>query len=353
MKKIMGLVLVLMLSLSLFSGCTGGTGKNKVTDESKSENRNIVVYAPQGSGEFADWLVEQAKEQVNINVEFFGGSGGDLADRLIAEKNNPQADVALGFVQLAMYQFVEEGVLEEYIPSWSKTLPDVYKGKNDMFNCMWQTPIIIAYNEDVMSEEEAPKSWLDLADSKYKNKYAIGRLGSQTTRAYLSGILWRFYDKSTGEISQEGWDYLTKFFENSITLQEGQSLWADVASGNIPMVLSYYLGVELNSKTNEVNIGYVNSQGGTPIVSEGIALVKGGSNTEVAKEYIEWFGSPKFMAEYAKKVGSVPVHPEAIEMCPEEIKEKATLFNAQEMDWAVLAEKSNSWIEKIQLEIAP
>ena len=73
---------------------------------------SLTVYSPQG-GERGAWIAEQAKA-VGHDIELLNAAGGELFDRLIAEKNNPQADVVLGMIDSSMALLKREGLFQAY-----------------------------------------------------------------------------------------------------------------------------------------------------------------------------------------------------------------------------------------------
>lgn len=329
-----------------------GTKEESKTTEEAGEKK-LVIYSPQADKDRGEWFLTKCKEATGIDVEFLNTGGGELEERLIAEKQNPQADVVFGLGQLAMNNLKAKDVLEPYVPAWADGLEEVYKDKDGAFHCFWQTPIVIGYNTDFIKAEEAPKSWLDLDKPEYKEMFTIGSLKSQTTRSIIAGILWNYYDEATGEITQEGWDKLTGIYANTQTLPSGSDAWQMVKEGKTPLVLNWFGGVKSNTAKNEIPIDYVVPENGTPIVSEGIGIVKGSDDIEVAKEFVEWFGSPEVMAEYANTFGQAPAHPEAIALCNDEIKADATKFKAQNINWEVASQQMNDWLTKIELEVMP
>lgn len=342
-----------LAAVFVLSGC-GSSGEEGAGSNSGTDSGALVVYSPQGDQERGSWIMEKAKEEIGVEVQFLCAGGGELADRLIAEKNSPQADVVLGLGQTMMYQLKDEGILEAYDPSWREGLPEVYQDKDGYFNSFWQTPIVLTYNTEFLSEEDAPKGWGDLSDEKYAGMFGMGVTSSQTTRTYLVGLLWDYVDKETGEVSDEGWDFLTKVYENAATMPSTDAdIWKAFKDGTLSILPWWYGGVVTNSETNNISVGYVVPEEGTPIVAEGIGLVKGSGKEEDAKKFIDWWGSAETMAAYAEEFDQAPAHPDAIELCPEDIKESASMFKAQEIDWEIASAHLDEWLEKIELEIMP
>ena len=57
-----------------------------------------------------------------------GAGGADLTNRLIAEKNNPIADVVFGLNNIFYENLKKEDVLDQYVPQWAS---QVDSGLND------------------------------------------------------------------------------------------------------------------------------------------------------------------------------------------------------------------------------
>jgi iron(III) transport system substrate-binding protein len=316
-----------------------------------TQAQTLTIYSPQGGDERGAFITEKAKE-AGIDIQFLGGGGGELFDRLLAEKSNPQADIVLGLVQPSMYQLKAEGMFEPFVPGWAADLGPDFKDAEGNFHMFWQTPIVMAYT-DAVASDAVPASWLDLDKPEYKDKFTFGAITGQTTRMVLAGILWRFADPVTGEISEEGWDFLRNAYANSRVLAEGADYWQTVASGDMPVVLSWYGGVVNNAAKNNIDVTFVDTEGGTPMVAESLGIIKGTDDLETAKAFVEWFGSPEFMAAYANQFNQAPVHPEALANSPEAVRTGVEQFNGQAIDWNIASGKLNEWLETIQLDIMP
>lgn len=357
MKKFRLLIVISLLAALVCSACGKSSGsKEEGKDNSKNKGKNsadtLMVYSPQGDADRGKWIIERAKKDLGIDVKFLSAGGGELADRLVAEKSNPQADVVMGLVQPEMYRLKGEGILEKYTPKWADGLPDVYKDKDGYFNSFWQTPIVIAYNTDFIKAADAPTSWEDLANKKYEGKFAFGSTTSQTVRTYLIGILWNYYDSKTDKITDDGWKMLKRIYTNAGTWPStDDALWKSLKDGELPILPNWFGGIEANTKKNNIPVDYVKPEDGTPTVAEAIGMVKGTKKEELAKKYIDWWGSADVMSAYAEKFGQTPAHPDAIAKCSEAIKEQATMFKVQNIDWEVVSKHMNEWMEKIELEI--
>jgi iron(III) transport system substrate-binding protein len=328
----------LLLSSALTTVAAGGAMADPIT-----------VYTPQGE-ERGIWIAEQATA-AGHDIEVLSAGGGELFDRILAEKANPQADVVLGLIDAAMATLKTEGLFQPHVPTWAEGLPEVYRDDADnMVYKFWQTPIVLAYNSDAMSADEAPASWLDLTNPEFSGKYVVGSTAWQTTKSYLVGILVRFADDE-GNISDEGWAFMQNFYDNAIVVDGGEAKTAAYINGEAVIDLNWFGGVGRLASDVGYNAVMVDTEGGTPFISEGIAIMAGTDQLDASKAFVDWFGSAEFMIAYAEEFGQVPVHPDAVAGAPPEVQANATLVSPQDIDWDAVAPKIDAWMQRIELEI--
>ena len=91
--------------------------------------------------------------------------------------------------------------------------------------------------------------------------------------------------------------------------------------------------------------------GGTPIVVERNAILAGTDNLEDALAFLEVVQSVEFQVWNAETFGVIPVHPDAIAQSPAEIRAAAEMFTTQAIDWDLMAENLDGWLERIQLDM--
>jgi len=331
------------------SACAGSPNPAETASGTATE---ITIYSPQGDGDRGAFIAEQAKEELGLEIKFASGGGGDLTERLIGEKNNPQADIVLGLGEPLLYQLDAEGLFAPSTPSWGADIPSQFKLDTDSFTLFSQTPIVMAYNADAISEGEAPASWTDLADEKWKGKFVFPNVGSQTGQAAVVGILWRYADEETGEISDEGWETLTAILNNAVSVPDGQAFdWTLVADGSQPIVINWLGGIQTGAADNDLNLQPIDAEGGSPFVSTGTGIVSGTDAGETAAEFIDWFGSADFQAAFVEATGNdTPILPAALEQLPDASAALEDIAK-QDIDWSVASTQLTDWLERIQLEI--
>lgn len=351
MKKNIIKRLSLLLSATLMGGMilTGCSSSGK---ESNGENSSLVIYSNSVADGRGDWLKEKAAE-AGFKLELVDGGGGEIESRIIAEKNNPVADIVFGLNTMTFEKFKQDDLLENYVPSWSK---DITEGLNDpegYYHSLVKQAIVLIYNKDLYTEETAPKDWTDLmAKSEYYGKYESPiKLAGGTTRVVLSSILVRYQDPD-GDlgISEEGWNQIKQYFANGTSAVEGEEFYANLASGKTPLGQMWSSGIEAREEQYGVKAGLVNPEIGVPYVVEQIAIIKGSKNVETAKKFVEWFGTDEIQGQWAEKFSTMPANKKAMEKANEKNKFISENYKPQDIDWSFVTENVDEWMEKIELE---
>lgn len=341
-----------LAAVAFLAGCSSGQASTSSSSAPAAavEGTSIVVYSPQGADTRGPYIAAAAKKALGVTIKFVSGAGGILTTRLLAEKNNTQADVVLGLGEAQINQVAAAGILQPFTPSWASDVPGALRGSYKDFTLATQTPIVVAYNTAKMSASEAPSSWLDLAKPEFKNKFTFPAIASQTGQAAAVGILWRFADHKTGNVSTKGWSTLSKIMANSVQVSAGQAFdFATVKSGAQPIVVTYLGGLQTAERDNNLDLKIVNGMGGSPYVQTGVGLVKDTSHQAAAKAFINWYGTAKFQVPFVKATNNdTPVNSAAVKELGSTTKILSSI-SKQNIDWGIVTAHLTAWLQKIQL----
>ncbi|HCA86081.1 MAG TPA: 2-aminoethylphosphonate ABC transporter substrate-binding protein [Streptomyces sp.] len=154
-------VFALAGSLTACGGNTAADDKNVVT-----------VYSADGlKGEKGDgWydqLFEDFEKKTGIEVKYVEGGSGEMVQRTLREKMNPQADVLVTlppFIQ----QADGKGLLKEYRPKGSEKVAAAGKDPGGAWTAVVNNYFGFIRNGKEL--KEPPRTWEDLLDSSYRNK---------------------------------------------------------------------------------------------------------------------------------------------------------------------------------------
>jgi iron(III) transport system substrate-binding protein len=343
------------VAVTLLAGCGGGTTSPAASGDASApaggSGDTLVVYTNSNGEGRGDWLTAKAAE-AGFKIEIVGAGGADATNKLIAEKNNPIADVAFGLNNMYFSQIKAEDVLEPYEPSWAGEV-DEELADGETYWPLVKQAILLGYNSDKISKDAAPQDWTDLwTRDEFKDRYErVTGLGTATAQLVFAGILSRYRDDS-GDlgISDEGWKQVEQYFQNGSPAVAKTDLFARIASGEVDMGQMPSSIIADREKSFNVNVETVIPSVGVPLAVEQIALVKGTEKKEQAQKFIDWFGSADVQGQFAKQFNSMPVNEGAAAQANPEVVDFFADLKQQDIDWEFVQENMGAWVEKIELE---
>lgn len=346
------------LLLAACSSSDAGDPQTAAADgESGGSGDTLIVYTNSNADGRAEWLTEQAAE-AGFDIEVVGQGGGDTTNKILAEAGNPVADVVFGLNHMYFSQLVEADTVEPYEPAWADEVdPDLADPSGEgNFWPLVQQGIVLAYNAEAYTPEEAPQDWTDLwNDERFHERYeTVDGLGGATTQLIFAGILDRYQDPA-GElgISEEGWEQIQGYFEHGNPSVPDTDLYLRMAEGEVDMGQMFTSGIPSREAEYGVDSEIMRPEIGIPFAVEQIAVVKGTDQAEDAQAFIDWFGSAETQAAWSAEFDSMPVNEGAIAEADPEIVEFHQGLVKQDIDWDFVAENIASWIEKVELEYVP
>jgi iron(III) transport system substrate-binding protein len=270
----------------------------------------------------------------------------EVLDRVRAEKDNPQADVWFGAPAEAFDRATRENLLEPYIPTWSNAVSVEARQNNDQWYGTYLTPEVIAYNTQAVTAADAPKDWDDVLDPKWKGKVLIrDPIASGTMRAIFGAIIARSVARTGSPESGYEWlrklDASTREYVLNPTIlyqklgrQEGIiTLW------DMPDIAT------LEQRTR-IPVGYVIPSSGTPVLVDGIAIVKGTKHPKEARSYYEFVTTPAALKAAADSFLRIPARTDIPGSdLPKWIQDAKAKIKPMAVDRRVMAEHLDEWMK--------
>ncbi|MDM5219658.1 extracellular solute-binding protein [Peribacillus sp. NJ11] len=344
-KKSLVSVLVLSAAL-LISGCNGSDTKtNSESGGSKGEKGEledkIVVYSPHGK-DILSKFEKQFEDKYGIDVEWLDMGSQEILDRVRSEKNNPQADVWWGAPSTNFNQAKDDGLLSAYKPTYSDSLKEGFHDPEWYWTGTSQTPEVIMYNSKELSKDEVPKDWDELLDPKWKDEIIIRYpLASGTMRTIFSAMIYRTY-KDTND-PEEGYDWLKKLDQNTKEYSANpEMMYNKVAKGEGSLSVWAMPDVVMLKENKNYPFEFVIPESGTPVLTEGIAIVEGAKHPKAAEAFYEFVNSPEAAKTLAEEFYRIPTRSDVKDL-PEWITE--TEIKAMDIDWNAFEENGDEWMK--------
>lgn len=174
-------------------------------ETSSADAGSLRVYAVITQDD-AEMLTDMFREQTGVDVSFIRATTGELVNRVIAEQNNPQADILLGGASLLHTSIARAGALESYRSPNAEGLPAFGVDPDGYWTGFYVTSLGIGVNEDrfrrLFGDTPIPESWDDLLDPRFDGEIVMtDPLASSTAYLFLQTQLQRLGWEA-------GWDYL-------------------------------------------------------------------------------------------------------------------------------------------------
>jgi len=285
-RIVIGFVLAVFV-VSLLCGCGGAKEPTKLVIYTAKENEEIEEYLPVAEAALPD-----------LELEVLRLSTGDLTARLLAEKDNPQADVIWGTAATSMIIFNNEGMLEPYAPKGVEDILPQFKDAGDPPAWVGVDAYLTAFcfNTQVAEEYGLPKptSWEDLLDPVYEGHIVMPNPASSGTGfMFVSSVL-----QGLGE--DAGWEYLSALDNNmAIYTKSGSKPCKMAGAGEYAIGISFAF-VAARLQREGAPLEFVLPAEGSGYEIEANALMKGANNPEGAKRFLDWAIGDEAMNLYAK-----------------------------------------------------
>lgn len=341
MKKRLLSILLASAMVCSFAAC--GTSEKK-TEEKKEQAEveledSLVIYTTHPE-DMLEVIADQFTEETGVEVEFINLKG-ELADRVRSEKENPQADIMFGGDEATYMVLQEEGCYEATEPSWAGDVEDAYKDADGFWYGTYRTPMVLFYNSDMMSAEEAPADWADLADAKYAGQIVTRDSLSSSMRSTVCSLI---ASTTASESEDAAWSYVealsnnTKNFYNS-----GSMMFQAIGKGEAAVSMAVINDILANKADNQMPLEMVVPKSGAVVITDCVAAIKNAPHPNAAAAFIEFVGGKDCQLMTANDFNRMPVSDAFLSECPEWMQ---TEFSALDVDWTTISENQSAWLEK-------
>jgi len=314
----------------------------------------IVIYSNSFTDEREEWLSELAG-RYGFEIQPVAAGGGAIADRLVAERHSPIADVVFGLNVFLWQRLIDYDIIIPYTPVWANEIVDGLNHPGGYYHALVKQAILLMYDRNQVSDP--PSDWLDLwMNEDFHGRYQFETaLTGGTTRMVLAGILARFLDPDGYlGVSDEGWNHIAAYYRYGYANRGALDIAAQMVDTDIDVVMGqiWHAGIPMREEQHGISAGWAVPSVGVPFVVEGIAPVRGTDNLDEVQRFIDWFGSAYIQTLWQERFDSLPANRYALENI-DDFNRTISQLPVQDVDWEFVASRIEEWAEHIYLNLMP
>lgn len=307
------IVIVFLIMALVLSACGAGVEPVPATEpaspvgEEAGVSGDLVIYSGRSEALIQPVIDAFKVKYPEVNVLLKAGSNSELANALIEEKANPQADVFITTELFTVQSLVGEGVFQSYLPAGAEQLPAEFLGTDNLWTGLTRRVRVIMYNKDLVTEAELPTSIFDLTDPKWQGQIAAAGSTNGGMQAQIAAMRQLLGDEATEE-------WLNGLIANEVTFFGGHTdVRKAVGAGEfkIGLVNHYYYHLQL-AETGNVGVIYPDQgegQIGLFTNATAAAVVNGGQHLDAAQAFIDFLVSADGQKLFAELNYEYPLLP--------------------------------------------
>jgi iron(III) transport system substrate-binding protein len=293
------LVLLVLLQGPAVNGAAGE--RERILEGAKKEGQ-LVLYAGMDMDEARLFTGEFTKKYPFIKTEIFRSSGEKIQARFLVENraNTHTADVFQASI-VQVYQLKNLKLLARYVSEEAAVYREGFKDPQGYWTALYQIPYVIGYNTRLVAAKDAPASYEDLLNPKWKGWIALETEEYQWFYHWMQ-ILGR----------DKGLDFMKKFAGQNLQMRTGHTLLAQlVAAGEVAIATVVYSNRVERMKANGAPIDWVRFKGPTITAINAIAIPEKAPHPSAARLFVD-FALSKEGQNLSRSLRRVPGRPDVL-----------------------------------------
>lgn len=270
-------------------------------------NGKLVIYSGRSEALIQPVLDAFQSKYPKVEILIKAGSNSALANALIEEQSNPQADIFITTEMFTAQSLAQKGIFQSYFPKGAESLSAEFIGPNQTWIGLTRRARVILYNADLVAPEELPASIFDLTNPEWKGQVAAAGSTNGGMQAHIAAMR-----KLLGEEATANW--LKGLLANNVTFFGGHTdVRKAVGAGEfkLGLVNHYYYHLQKAEGSN-VGIIYPDQDEGQIGLLTNItaaAIVRDAQNLPAAQALLDFLVSPEGQKLFAEGNYEYPLLP--------------------------------------------
>jgi len=274
-------------------------------------NRNEVIVYTSVDQVFSEPVLKDFEKATDIKVRAVFDTeetkSTGVLNRLIAEKDNPQADVFWSGDPARTVVLKQRGITQAYNSPVAKDIPAVFKDHEGHWTGFSARARVLLYHKKLLSKEQIPQSIFDLTKPEYQGKVAMANPLFGTTTFHIAALFNKLGDAKAKE-------FLEALKRNEIVIANSNGdVKKRVLTGSIACGLTDTDDAfEALKESPDVGMVFLDQIGekplGTLIMPNTLCMIKNNLHPDNAKKLIDYLLSKQTEEKLAKSCAQMPLH---------------------------------------------
>jgi iron(III) transport system substrate-binding protein len=291
-------VVVVLLIAGLVGGSLPAGAQDPILEAARREGR-LAWYTSMNIDDSQPLLDAFRKKYPFIKPELWRGSSEKVLNKIQTETRAGKFFFDVVAVNAFEAGFIKANKLAQpYLPPSAKAYRKGFVDPEGYWVDIYDNYFVLGYNTKLVAKAEAPKSWDDLLDPKWKGKFAMD---PEDHPWYLA-----LQDAWGREKAEK---YGRALAGQTIQWRKGHTLIAQLlTAGEFPLGLVYAHRIE-ELKQKGAPVEWVTTTDPIPAELHPILIAAKAQNVNAAKLFVEFIASREGQA-MIKAFGRIPAHPE-------------------------------------------
>ena len=296
------------LSLLGAASVVAVSGACRSPEPTRTAERTVTIYVSTDRV-FSEPVLREYERRSGVRVSVAYDTeetkSTGLANRLLAEKNRPQADVFWSNEPVRTLVLKSRDVLASYRSPSAVGIPASLVDPDGYWTGFSARIRVIAYNTKLVEQDEAPRSVFDLADPKWKGQVAIADPRFGSTSFHVAALYVLLGDAKADELFRRLKANEVRFVNSNSTVRDL------VVRGEVKVGLT---------DTDDVNVALENGDPvamvlpdrdglGVPVMPNMVSLVADAPHADEGRKLIDYLVSPDVERQLAESAAvQIPLH---------------------------------------------
>lgn len=300
-----------LLFLAVLTACA--TQSPQVTPEATDAmpeteiSGSLVIYSGRSEPLIQPVLDAFQAKFPQVEILLKAGSNSELANALIEEKANPQADIFVTTELFTIQSLTQQGIFQSYLPAGTEQWSQGFLDPENRWVGLTRRARVIMYNMDLVSPDELPTSIFDLMDPKWKGQIAAAGSTNGSMQAQIAAMQQLLGEEKTRE-------WLMGLVANEVTFFGGHTdVRKAVGTGEfkLGLVNHYYFHLQ---QAEGSNVGAIYPDQGERQIglitnATSAAIIEGASNVPAAQAFLDFLVSAEGQRLFAELNYEYPILP--------------------------------------------